>query len=95
MAKRKANCEKEDFATKLCKMGFEQIGETTFIKNRIKIFRTNTAQRQFRHWEIQEISSGNIFYTAISSADILDYLSKAQFMPDGGRIIVSIAVKPQ
>jgi hypothetical protein len=95
MANRKANCEKSDFASKLRRLGFEQVGDSTFTKHRIKIFRTNTIQRAERHWEVQEISSGRIFFSSKSSFGILEYLLNHQFMPDGGTVTVSLKVKPK
>lgn len=92
MANRKSRCEKTDFATKLEELGFMQIGDCTFIKNRIKIFRTNkTNSERVRYWEVQEISTSRVFYKSNHTSEIIEYLSHSQFLTAGAFINVVVS----
>lgn len=91
MANRKPYCQRNDFAAKLERMGFQQIGDATFVRGRIKIFRTNkTNSDRVRYWEIREISTDTIFYRSNHSQEVIDYLSCTQFLTSGATMAVKI-----
>lgn len=92
MANRKLRCEKADFATRLEKLGFRQIGDCTFTRDRIKIFRTNkTNSERVRYWEVQEISTGRVFYKSNHTNEVIEYLSHTQFLTVGAFIQVVVS----
>ena len=91
MANRKSKCEKADFSTQLERLGFRQIGDCTFTRDRIKIFRTNkTNSDRVRYWEVQEISTGRVFYKSNHTYEVIEYLSHTQFLTVGAFIQVIV-----
>ena len=89
MAKRKPRHKKADFASRLERFGFSQIGDCTFVRDRIKIFRTNkTNSERVRYWQVQEISTGRVFYKSNHTGDVIEYLSHTQFLTAGATVSV-------
>ena len=84
MAHRKAFSEKNNFATQLAKLGFEQIGDCTFVRDCIKIFRTNKSNSErLRYWEVQELCTGRVFYKSNHTREVIEYLEHTQFLGAG------------
>lgn len=89
---RKARSEKCDFATRLEKLGFYQIGDSTFCGKTIKIFKTNrTKNSKIRYWQIQDLSSGKSIFSAHTTSEIMMYLSQNQFLVNG--CVLKIGIK--
>lgn len=92
MANRKMKSQKNDFASKLGRLGFTQIGDCTFTRDRIKIFRTNkTNSDRVRYWEVQEISTGRVFYKSNHTNEVLSFLEHTQFAVAGATLKISIS----
>jgi hypothetical protein len=96
MANRKSKFQKSDFATKLERLGFEQLGSCTFYGKYIKIFRTNkTSLERKRYWEIRDLTTDETHYRSIHVDDILNFLQHCQFFVNGAEIKISINNKPE
>jgi len=86
---RLAQCQKSNFASSLAKLGFKQFGDCTFIGITIKIFRTNkTNSDRVRYWEVQDISSGEVYYMSNHCDEVLSFLAQCAFFTDGATMQV-------
>lgn len=94
MANRLGKGQRQDFSSKLIRMGFIQIGDCTFFGETIKIFRTNkTHQNCVRYWQIQDIVDGSMLFRSNHVLEILEYLSRLKIMPAGS--CINVTIKPR
>ena len=72
---RKYRCQKTDFASRLERLGFRQIGDCTFDAKTIKIYRANKSKEaNVRYWVVQDLVTMNTIYRSNHTADILEFL---------------------
>lgn len=71
--------ERQDFASKLVRAGFQHVGDCTFFGETVKVFRTsNNKKGEKRYWQVMDNASREILFRSNRTGGILDFLSKLQ-----------------